>query len=123
MLFPTVGCGDEAENIGTPTAIASVSPEIALIAKQMANAYLSDKTWGFFGATCDQWLAMDYEWQQDASERLDDGRVSVVFGRLEERILGPEILTFRVDIDSGEVKGENKTESGRMGVAEGCDTW
>lgn len=89
----------------------------------MTLAYLSDKTWGFFGAMCDQWVAMDYEWQQEASARYVDGRVSVEFQRLEDRILGPERLTYKVDLDSGEVKGDNDQGTERLGTTEGCDRW
>ena len=123
LLISTFSCSDGSEIVVTPRMTTPVSREIALVARQMTVGYLSDKTWGFFGAMCDQWLDIDYTWLPDQAERLEDGRVTAIFQRREERILGPETLTFKVDFDTGAVKGENEIESERLGVTEGCDAW
>lgn len=126
LLNISVACSnnDTEDILHTPTPIPTVSPEIALIARQLTIAYLSDKPWGFFGATCDQWIEIDYAWNPDTSEQSPDERVTVVFERLPERILGPQKLLFRVDVDSETVQGDNQSETDeRLGVAEGCDKW
>ena len=86
---------------------------------------MSDKPWGFFGATCEKWIEGDYLWDSSMSELLLDGRINITYQRKEDRIVGPEKLVFHVNIDTGEVKGDNKPENdtGRMGAAEGCDQW
>ena len=100
-----------------------VSPEIAVLAHRLVFAYMSDKTWGFFGATCEKWIEMDYEWDKSSSEQYDDGRIRVTYARQPDRLLGPDELVFYVDIDSGHVQGDNESETGRSGIAEGCDRW
>ena len=100
-----------------------VSPEIAVLAHRLVFAYMSDKTWGFFGATCERWIEMDYEWDKSSSEQYDDGRIRVTYARQPDRLLGPDELVFYVDIDSGHVQGDNESETGRSGIAEGCDQW
>ena len=100
-----------------------VSPEIAVLAHRLVFAYMSDKTWGFFGATCEKWIEMDYEWNKSSSELQEDGRVKITYVRQADRILGPDELVFYVDVDSGEVKGDNESETGRSSIAEGCDQW
>ena len=100
-----------------------VSPEIAVLAHRLVFAYMSDKTWGFFGATCERWIEMDYEWDKSSSEQYDDGRIRVTYARQPDRLLGPDALVFYVDIDSGHVQGDNESETGRSGIAEGCDQW
>ena len=105
------------------TIDGEVSPEIAVLAHRLVFAYLSDKTWGFFGATCEKWIEMDYEWDSSVSELQPDGRVRVAYGRQPDRLLGPDQLVFFVDIDSGDVEGDNKSDTGRSGIAEGCDQW
>ena len=101
----------------------TVSPEIAVLAHRYVFAYMSDKVWGFFGATCEKWIEMDYQWEKSMSQFLDDGRVKITYERKPERIIGPEELVFYVDVDTGEVKGNNLSDTGRSGVAEGCDKW
>ncbi len=101
----------------------SVSPEISVLAHRLVSAYMSDKDWGFFGATCEQWIEEDYQWQTAMGQMQPDGRIKVTYERTPERILGPELLVFYVDIDTGEVKGDNESETGRSSVAEGCDKW
>ena len=100
-----------------------VSPEIAVLAHRLVFAYMSDKTWGFFGATCERWIEMDYEWDKSSSEQYDDGRIRVTYARQPDRLLGPDELVFYVDIDSGHVQGDNESETGRSGISEGCDQW
>ena len=105
------------------TPPSEVSREIAVLAHRLVFAYMSDKTWGFFGATCEMWVEMDYEWESSMSELQDDGRVKVTYLRQEDRLLGPDQLVFYVDIDSLDVEGDNESETGRSGIAEGCDQW
>ncbi len=114
---------DSAESTVTP--IAEVSADIALLAHRLVFAYMSDKPWGFFGATCETWIEDDYLWETSMSDMQPDGRIKVTYQRNEDRIIGPEQLVFYVDIDSQEVTGDNKpdTDTGRLGVAEGCDQW
>ena len=114
---------DSTVSISTPTT--EVSREIGILAHRLVFAYMSDKPWGFFGATCEKWIREDYQWESSMSEQLDDGRIKVTYLRNEDRIIGHEILVFYVDIDTKEVEGDNKPEidTGRMGVAEGCDQW
>lgn len=127
--FTLIACNNETSQ-STPanpdeTAIAQteVSPEIAVLAHRLVFAYMSDKTWGFFGATCEKWIEMDYEWDKSSSERYDDGRIRVTYTRQPDRLLGPDELVFYVDIDSGDVQGDNESDTGRSGIAEGCDQW
>ncbi len=115
--------GDRTAPASTPTT--EVSREISILAHRLVFAYMSDKPWGFFGATCEKWIREDYQWESSMSEQLDDGRIKVTYLRNQDRIIGHEILVFYVDIDTKEVEGDNKPEidTGRMGVAEGCDQW
>ena len=109
----------------TVTPIAEVSADIALLVHRLVFAYMSDKPWGFFGATCETWIEDDYLWETSMSDMQPDGRIKVLYRRNEDRIIGPEQLVFYVNIDSQEVAGDNKpdTDTGRLGVAEGCDQW
>ena len=107
----------------TVATVTEVSPEIAVLAHRLVFAYMSDKTWGFFGATCERWIEMDYEWDKSSSEMLEDGRIKVTYMRQPDRMLGADQLIFYVDIDSRDVQGDNKSETGRSGIAEGCDQW
>ena len=108
----------------TPTVAAEeVSAEIALLAHRYVLAYMSGKTWGFFGANCRQWIEMDYQWEKQESVLHEDGRVKVTYFRLPERLIGQEALTYFVDVDTGEVEGDNEPPEGRLGTAEGCDAW
>ncbi|MYA60084.1 MAG: hypothetical protein F4X40_05930 [Chloroflexi bacterium] len=131
LLFVAFACqsGSPSENGGEavpgPTSTTEVSSEIGILAHRLVFAYMSDKPWGFFGATCEMWIREDYQWESSMSEQLEDGRIKVTYQRNEDRIIGPEILIFNVDIDTREVEGDNmpETDTGRMGVAEGCDQW
>ncbi|MCY4474188.1 MAG: hypothetical protein OXC83_01990 [Chloroflexi bacterium] len=120
---PSNRTDDGAESTVTP--IAKVSADIALLAHRLVFAYMSDKPWGFFGATCETWIEDDYLWETSMSDMQPDGRIKITYQRNEDRIIGPEKLVFYVDIDSQEVAGDNKpdTDTGRLGVAEGCDQW
>ena len=60
---------------------------------------MSDKPWGFFGATCEKWIQDDYQWESSMSEQLADGSLKITYLRNEDRIIGPEQLVFYVDID------------------------
>ena len=129
VLVLSVACvsstSKESEGSVEPTATVEVSPEIAILAHRLVFAYMSDKPWGFFGATCEQWIKDDYLWDKSTSELHGDGRIKITYQRHEDRILGPEQLDFFVNIDTQQVEGDNKpeNEAGRMGVAEGCDQW
>ena len=114
---------DSTASQSTPTT--EVSREVGILAHRLVFAYMSDKPWGFFGATCEKWIQDDYQWQSSMSEQLADGSIKVTYLRNEDRIIGPEQLIFYVNIDSHQVEGDNKpeTDTGRMGVAEGCDQW
>ena len=101
----------------------TVSPDIAVLAHRYVFAYMSDKVWGFFGATCEKWIEMDYQWETSMSEFEEDGRVKVTYQRKPERLLGLENIVFYVDVDTGEVEGDNESPTGRSGIAEGCDKW
>lgn len=123
ICITAAACSDQNTDDESPSSsnLATVSPETALIAHQNTISYLSDKPWGFFGATCDQWIQTDYIWQPQESQLLPDGRISVIYHRNQDRTLGPEKLIFYVDLDTMQVQGDNDTQSQRLGVAEGCD--
>lgn len=132
MLFlAAIACesGSSGNNSADLTRASSptseVSREIAILAHRLVFAYMSDKPWGFFGATCEKWIQDDYQWESSMSEQLVDGRIKVTYQRNEDRIIGPESLVFYVDIDTNNVAGDNQPviDTGRMGVAEGCDQW
>lgn len=120
---PTSTNDDGTASQSTPTT--EVSREVGILAHRLVLAYMSDKPWGFFGATCEKWIQDDYQWESSMSEQLADGSIKVTYLRNEDRIIGPEQLVFYVDVDSHHVKGDNKpeTDTGRTGVAEGCDQW
>ncbi|MCZ6539860.1 MAG: hypothetical protein O6922_08565 [Chloroflexi bacterium] len=110
-----------AESGGAPSvALAPISEADAADARDTVVAYLSEKAWGFFGATCDLWVEIDYEFAPVLSGDSPDGATVVVFSRRPDRELGPPTLTFQVN-PSGAIAGENKLE--RSGIAEGCDQW
>ena len=118
--------GDDAGGTASQsTPTTEVSREVGILAHRLVFAYMSDKPWGFFGATCEKWIKDDYQWESSMSEQLADGSIKVTYLRNEDRIIGPEQLIFYVNIDSHQVEGDNKpeTDTSRMGVAEGCDQW
>ena len=129
LLSVAIACQSESTSdngngsVSDPTS--EVSRELGILAHRLVFAYMSDKPWGFFGATCEKWIQDDYQWKSSMGEQLDDGRIKVTYLRNEDRIIGPEQLVFYVNIDTREVGGDNKpqTDTGRMGVAEGCDQW
>ena len=129
IALALIGCvsgttEEPRETASEPTRTSTeVSREIAILAHRLVSAYMSDKPWGFFGATCEQWIEEDYYWEPSMSERETDDRIVVTYERKPERILGPLELIFFVEVDTGEVVGDNESESGRSGVAEGCDKW
>lgn len=128
VLSAAIACrsGDSGGGVVTQSAPTTpVSREIGILAHRLVFAYMSDKPWGFFGATCEKWIQDDYQWESSMGEQLGDGRIKVTYLRNEDRIIGPEQLVFYVDIDTSQVEGDNKpeTDTGRVGVAEGCDQW
>lgn len=116
---------DAASSASQSTPTTEVSREVGILAHRLVFAYMSDKPWGFFGATCEKWIQDDYQWESSMGEQLADGRIKVTYLRNEDRIIGPQQLVFYVDIDTHQVEGDNRpeTNTGRMGVAEGCDQW
>ena len=42
---------------------------------------------------------------------------------IEDRLVGPERLIFRVHPITSKTQGDNRIEEGRFGVSEGCDRW
>ncbi len=119
------GSARDNGNVSTSYPTSEVSREHGILAHRLVFAYMSDKPWGFFGATCEKWIQDDYQWESSMGEQLGDGRIKVTYLRNEDRIIGPEQLVFYVDIESRQVQGDNKPKinTGRMGVAEGCDQW
>ena len=107
----------------TPTSVESASASITSWAVQLVREYLETKPWGFFGATCEQWLDIDYVVTEPTATIGQDGRVHVVLDRHPDRALGPESVKYYVDLDTAEVVGDHSTDDGRLGTTEGCDKW
>ncbi len=115
----TLRCVEKQESPPLGSLIATAAE-----ADEAIMRYLSDKSWGFFGATCDQWLSEDYELSKKMSKYEYDSDVwRVVYTRSFDRIVGSGQLIFMVDASTGSVKGMNERDDGRFGVAEGCDKW
>jgi hypothetical protein len=102
-----------------PVYITFIPESEAVVARDTVLSYLSEKAWGFFGATCDLWVDLDYEFSVRVSG-TSNGVIFVVFIRRPDRDLGSSRLTFRINVD-GSVQGDNLLE--RSGIAEGCDKW
>ncbi len=103
-----------------PDAVITSSEE----AQTAVRAFLGEQPWGFFGATCAMWLRLDYEWNPGATfYSNDEDRWVVSYTLIEDRLVGPERLIFRVHPITSETQGDNRIEEGRFGVSEGCDRW
>lgn len=105
---------------GQTVPLALLSETEAMAARDTVLSYLSEKSWGFFGATCDKWVALDYDFSADDSGKALNDVIRVVFNRRPDRDLGSLTLSFEVSED-GSVQGNNLLE--RSGIAEGCDQW
>ncbi len=106
--------------VDQPLALIPIPESEAIAARDTSLNYLSEKSWGFFGATCDRWIEIDYEFDAGRSGESEDGAIVVVFNRRPDRDLGSATLIFSVNTD-GTVQGDNKLA--RSGIAEGCDQW
>ncbi|MBT3994879.1 MAG: hypothetical protein HOF01_03690 [Chloroflexi bacterium] len=105
---------------GQTIPLTALSETEAMDARDRVLSYLSEKSWGFFGATCDKWVDLDYEFSADDSGKALNDVIRVVFNRQPDRDLGSLTLSFEVRED-GSVQGDNLLE--RSGIAEGCDQW
>ena len=106
--------------VDQPLALIPIPESEAIAARDTSLNYLSKKSWGFFGSTCDRWVELDYEFDAGRTGESEDGAIVVVFNRRLDRDLGSDTLTFSVNTD-GTVQGDNKLA--RSGIAEGCDQW
>jgi hypothetical protein len=109
-----------ADPPGQVIPLTPLSETEAMAVRDTVLTYLSEKSWGFFGATCDRWVELDYEFSGDDSVKSLNDVISVVFNRRPDRDLGSLTLSFEVRED-GSVQGDNLLE--RSGIAEGCDQW
>ena len=118
-------CSSDAIEVpeSEPTAVVAANAGITSWSVQLIRDYLETKPWGFFGATCEQWLDIDYKVAEPTATIEQDGRVHVVLDRRPDRSLGPESVKYYVDLDSAEVVGDHSSDDGRLGTTEGCDQW
>ena len=119
------GCAVSPEETAVPvtTTGEAASEGIANWSVQLIREYLSDKPWGFFGASCEQWLEIDYLIEEPSAFIKSDGRIHVEFTRHPDRMLGPDVVKFDVDLDSAHVEGDHADDDERLGTTEGCDKW
>lgn len=110
----------QSDLAGQTIPLTALSEAEVMEARDTVLSYLSEKSWGFFGATCDKWVDLDYEFSADDSGKAINDVISVVFNRQPDRDLGSLTLSFEVRED-GSVQGDNLLE--RSGIAEGCDQW
>ena len=110
----------QSDLAGQTIPLTALSEAEVMEARDTVLSYLSEKSWGFFGATCDKWVDLDYEFSADDSGKAINDVISVVFNRQPDRDLGSLTLSFEVRED-GSVRGDNQLE--RSGIAEGCDQW
>lgn len=110
----------QANNVGQTVPLESLTESEATDARATVLSYLSEQSWGFFGATCDKWVDLDYEFSVENSGTALDDVILVVFNLRPDRDLGSPTLKFELKPD-GTVQGDNLLE--RSGIAEGCDQW
>ena len=129
VIFAFGACQSESNNdteqsqrdlSGHTIPLTALSETEAIVARDTVLSYLSEKSWGFFGATCDKWVDLEYEFSPDDSGKARNNVISVVFNRQSNRDLGSLAISFEVRED-GSVQGDNLLE--RSGIAEGCDQW
>ncbi len=84
--------------------------------------YLSDKPWGFFGATCDAWASMHYQsTQADVGFSAIRNEWIVDIPRKAEA-LGPTVIRYHVDARTGHTLGD-AAHNLHSDFAEGCDKY
>ena len=110
----------QSDLAGQNIPLTALSEAEVIQARDTVLSYLSEKSWGFFGATCDKWVDLDYEFSAEDSGKAINDVISVVFNRQPDRDLGSLTLSFEVRED-GSVRGDNQLK--RSGIAEGCDQW
>ena len=123
LLFLACGQTDVDMSEPDPTSVEHASAGITSWAVQLVREYLETKPWGFFGATCEQWLDIDYLVAEPTATIGRDGRVHISLDRHPDRALGPESVMYFVDLDTAEVVGDHSSDDGRFGTTEGCDKW
>jgi hypothetical protein len=82
--------------------------------------YLKDKSWGFFGATCEQWALIHYLWDVSNVYYTNDRSEWVVQLTKKEKTLGPAVVRYYVDAYSGHTYGDKGNHMDSH-FAEGCD--
>ena len=122
VLTACNGMSQDSPATDIPTA-EPANESITNWAVQLIREYLDGKPWGFFGASCEQWLTSDYVVGEPTATIEDDGRVHVVFRRHPDRMLGPEEVKYYVKLDIAEVVGDHRSDTERLGTTEGCDQW
>lgn len=125
VVILAVGCGDSTTTSPTmerPT-VEAASESIANWSVQLIREYLDTKPWGFFGASCEQWLEIDYLINMPTATVESDGRIHVSFHRHPDRMLGPEEVKYHVDLGTSTVTGDHGSTGDRLGTTEGCDQW
>ena len=110
----------QSDLAGQTISLTALSEAEVMEARDTVLSYLSEKSRGFFSATCNMWVDLDYEFSADDSGKAINDVISVVFNRQPDRDLGSLTLSFEVRED-GSVRGDNQLE--RSGIAEGCDQW
>lgn len=103
--------------------VEAANESITNWAVQLIKEYLDSKPWGFFGASCEQWLEIDYLTDTPTATVEMDGRIHVAFQRHPDRTLGPGEVKYYVDLSSADVVGDHGSGDERLGTTEGCDRW
>jgi hypothetical protein len=86
------------------------------------QGYLATKPWGFFGATCDQWVLLHYRSDLAHATYVPGDREWVVDVPRAVEALGPEVIRYHVDAFTGATRGD-KTNNLESPFAEGCDKY
>jgi hypothetical protein len=108
----------QRQHADQPSADATVRD-----AQQARNAvvlYLHGKPWGYFGATCDQWVTMHYHWDKADTSYVPADREWIVDVLRRGEALGPLIVRYHVDAYSGATVGDTSNHVDSF-FAEGCD--
>jgi hypothetical protein len=94
-------------------------PKQAVAAVQQ---YLSDKPWGFFGATCDAWTSMHYRLDRVEVGYSASGNEWIVDIPRTAEALGPVVIRYHVEARSGMTRGD-AAHNLNSDFAEGCDKY
>ena len=87
------------------------------------NLFLKQKSWGFFGGTCNQWVKMDYDFEKETSSFINDDYLwKLLFSLKPDKFLGPKTLIYYVNPRTGTVKGDPNNNQNSP-ISEGCDQW